>query len=353
MNIPFLNRTRMKRDDFIILCTTLSWMHSAGLSIRDGVVELLGDKHNKMNRNALEILRDELDSGKKLPDIMKDHEDVFGEGYWRQLEAAERTGKVPECLMRIAEQVRNDGDLLGKVRGALLYPSFILLLALAAGYYMFTSVVPEMGTMMMEFDVEMPPLTKVMIAVADFLIANGIWVLASIIVFVIVVHYLLTKPFRMQWHEVITKMPVVGKVSVNMNYSLAYLLLNDMIENGANIVEALRVAAGSCTNAYIRKELLDTADTMDREGISLTEGLTETNTMPSDDKLMLQIGQRTGREMELLPDLSSRRRKAAYDSVNAVMELLPTIVLLGVSGIVAVMVVSIYMPMISMATDIG
>ena len=75
--------------------------------------------------------------------------------------------------------------------------------------------------------------------------------------------------------------------------------------------------------------------------------------MPADDKLMLQIGQRTGREMELLPDLSERRRKAAYDSVNKVMELLPTVVLLVVSAIVAVMVVSIYMPMISMATDIG
>lgn len=353
MDIPFLSSTKMKRDDFIILCTTLSWMINAGLSIREGVVELLANKNNKMNRGALEALRDELDEGKSLSQVFKDNEAIFGEGYWRQVDAAERTGKVPECLMRIADQVRNDGDLMGKVRGALMYPSFILLLALAAGYYMFTTIVPEMGAMMAEFNVEMPALTSAMMVAADFLIAHGILVLLAVGLIGFVIHYLLTKPFKMQWHETITKLPVIGAVSVNMNYSLAYLLLNDMIENGANIVEALRVASSSATNIYIRKELEDTADRMDREGIGLTEGLTGTNTMPADDKLMLQIGQRTGREMELLPDLSERRRKAAYDSVNAVMELLPTVVLLVVSAIVAVMVVSIYMPMISMATDIG
>lgn len=353
MDIPFLSSKKMKRDEFVILCTTLSWMINSGLSIRDGVSELLADKNNRMNRGALETLRDELDEGKTLSVVMRDNEAIFGEGYWRQIDAAERTGKVPECLMRIADQVRNDGDLMGKVRGALTYPAFILLLALAAGYYMFTTIVPEMGTMMAEFDVEMPALTKVMMSAADFLIANGLFVLLTLVGIIFVVHYLLTKPFKMQWHETITKIPVVGSVSVNMNFSLSYLLLNDMISNGANIVEALRVAASGCTNLYIRKELEDTADRMDREGISLTDGLLDTNTMPADDKLMLQIGQRTGREMELLPDLSERRRKAAYDSVNKVMELLPTVVLLVVSAIVAVMVVSIYMPMISMATDIG
>lgn len=353
MKLPFKSGVKMKRDDFIMLCTTLSWLLNSGLSARDGVVELLNDKNNKMNKNALEVLRDDFDDGKVLSQIFRDHEDIFGEGKWRQLDAAERTGKVPECLMRLADQARNDGDLMGKVRGAMGYPSAILVLALAAGYFMFTTIVPEMGAMMAEFDVEMPALTRVIMGLADYLIQYGIFIIIGVVGVVMLIKHLLTKVFRMQWHKTITRLPVVGEVSINMNYSTCYLLLNDMIENGANIVEALRVASSSSTNIFIRKELEDTAERMAREGISLTDGLLDTNTMPSDDKLMLQIGQRTGREMELLPDLSERRRKAAYESVNRVMELLPTVVLLFVSAIVAVMVVSIYMPMISMATDIG
>ncbi len=344
---------KIKREEFIMLCTTMSWMLTAGISVRDGVDKLIEDKNNKMNPKILALLRDELDDGKVLSQVLKDNENVFGQGYWRQVDAAERTGKVPDCLDRIAEQLRNDGDLMGKVRSALTYPLFILLIALVAGYYMFTTVVPEMGTMMAEFDVELPALTLAVMAVSNFLIANGIWILLLLIILILGIRYMLKNPLRMQWHTFITKIPIVGLVSINMNYSLAYLLLNDMIENGAHIVEALRVAAGSTTNVYIKKELLTAADRMDTEGLSLTDGLTVSKTMPSDDKLMLQIGQVTGREMQLLPDLATRRRKAAYDAVNQVMELLPTIVLLVVSAIVAVMVISIYMPMIQMATEIG
>lgn len=353
MRLPFLNSRKLSNDDFVMLCTTLSWMISSGLSVREGVVELLSDKNNKMNRHALEILRDDLDSGKVLSQVVRDHEDVFGEGYWRQIDAAERTGKVPECLTRLADQIRNNGDLVAKVRNAMIYPGFILGLAFAAGYYMFTTIVPQMGEMMAEFGIELPSLTQVMMKAANFLIENGLFCLLVAVGIAVAVHYLLTKVFRLQWHRIITRIPFVGQVSINLNYSTAYLLLNDMIENGAHIVEALRVASSASGNLYIRGELEGAADRMDAEGIGLTEGLTATNTMPSDDKLMLTIGQRTGREMELLPDLAVRRRKQAYDSVNTVIEIIPTVLLVVVAGIVGVMVVSIYMPMISMATEIA
>lgn len=353
MDIPFLGGTKIKRDDFIVLCTTLSWMVSAGLSAREGVAELLNDKNNKMAKPPLEKLRDEIDDGKPLSQIFKDNEAIFGTGLWRQLDAAERTGKVPECLVRLADQAKNSGDLAGKVKSALTYPSAIMALAFVAGYYMFTTIVPDMGAMMVEFGVEMPEITRIMMQIADFLIANGVFVIITAVAVIGMIVYLLNKPFRMQWHTLLTKIPVIGAVSVNMNFSSMYLLLNDMIENGANIVESLRVAASGCDNNFIESELVAVADRMDLEGISLTEGLLGTTTMPSEDKLMLQIGQKTGRDVELLPDLAERRRKAAYDSVGAVMELLPSIVLLVVSGLVAVMVVSIYMPMISLATDIA
>lgn len=353
MALPFMKSKKLSNDDFVMLCTTLSWMISSGLSVREGVVELLADKNNKMNRGALEILRDELDAGKVLSQILRDHEDVFGEGYWRQVDAAERTGKVPECLTRLADQIRNNGDLVSKVRNAMIYPAFILLLAFAAGYYMFTTIVPQMGEMMAEFGIELPGLTQVMMKAANFLIANGLYVGVMVAGFAFVLHWVLTKLIRLQWHQFITKLPFVGPVSINMNYATVYMLLNDMIENGAHIVEALRVAASSSGNLFVRQDLEDVAGRMDLEGIGLTEGLTAAITMPSDDKLMLTIGQRTGREMELLPDLAVRRRKAAYDSVNTVIEIIPTVLLIFVAGIVGVMVVSIYMPMISMATDIA
>lgn len=343
----------MKRNDMITMLTTLSWMLSSGVSVSMGVEELLSDPNNKMNKKGLEVLRDKLDEGEQLSDIFKEHEDLYGTGRWRQIAAAEMTGKVPECLLRIADQIRNSGDIMGKIRNAVIYPAIIMVFALAAGYYMFTTVVPQMKDMLAEFDVELPLLTQMVMAASEYLISNSIFLLGVIVGVIVFIRWLLTHSLKFKWHRFITRLPFVGQVSINMNYSLMYTLLSDMIENGAHVVEALRVAAGSATNVFIMNELLSAADSMEREGIGITEALISTKTMPSDDKLMLRIGSETNRELELLSSLSVRRREAAYASVNTLMEIMPTLVLLVVAAVVAVMVIAIYMPMISLATDIA
>lgn len=351
--MAFTLRSQMKRQDMITMLTTLSWMLSAGISVSVGVDTLLSDPNNKMNKKGLELLRDGLDEGKQLSEVFKEHEDLYGTGRWRQIAAAELTGKVPECLLRIADQIQNDGDLIGKVRNAVIYPAVIMVFALAAGYYMFTTVVPQMGEMMAEFEVELPALTVMVMAVSEYLINNAVLLIGTLAGVFIFIRWLLTHNLKFPWHKTITKLPLVGPVSVNMNYSLVYTLLSDMIENGAHVVEALRVAAGSASNVYIMDELLTAADSIEREGMGLTEALIATKTMPPDDKLMLQIGSETNRELELLASLSKRRREAAYASVNALMEVMPTLVLIVVALVVGTMVIAIYMPMISLATDIA
>lgn len=351
MALPFVSK-QLKRSEKIVMFTTLSWMLSSGVSAVSGVVELVNDPNNKMNKAGLVAMRDGLEEGKSLSEIFKDNEAIFGSGYWRQVDAAERTGKVPQCLQRMARQVQSDSDLMGKVRNAVIYPAVIMVFALLAGYYMFTTVVPQMADMLAEFNAELPALTVMVMAVSDFMMNHII--LLGVLIFgtVFLIRWILRHPMQFKWHRFITKIPIIGQVSIDMNYSLVYTLLSDMIENGAHVFEALRVAAGSATNIYIRGELLAASDKMQREGVSLTEALVSTKTMPPDDKLMLQIGARTGRELELLESLSIRRHDAANDSVNSLMEIMPTLVLLVVAAVVAVMVIAIYMPMISMATDI-
>lgn len=353
MAFSILPQNTLKRNDMIVMLTTMSWMLSSGLSLKNGIDELLNDPNNKINKKGLIVIRDGLDEGKVLSEIFKENEVLFGTGRWRQIDAAERTGKLAACLDRISKQIKSDGDLMGKVRGAIVYPAVIMLFAVVAGYYMFTTVVPQMGEMMLEFGVEMPALTVAVMNIAYFMMDHMILIGVVLVGSIVGIRYALTHQLKFAWHRFITRIPFIGPVAVNMNYSMVYILLGDMIENGAHTVEALRVASGSASNIFIVSELLAAADAMEREGLSITEALVKTSTMPPDDKLMLQVGSRTGREMELLSDLAVRRHDAAYASVNSLMEVLPTIVLLVVAAVVGVMVVSIYMPMISMATDIA
>lgn len=344
---------KMPSKDMILLTTSLGYMLSAGITARDGVEIIMKDPSTKVDKEGLQILHDGFDGGLVLSQILKENEEVFGTGLWQQIDTAERTGKVPDALLRISEQLKANKGITSKVKGALAYPMFILVVAVIISGYLFTNTIPEMGEMMQDLGGELPPITVAMMNLSDTVLHHGLFTAIGIVVFFILVQYLLTHPFRKKWHKFISRAPLSGHISVDMSYSRLYLLVNDMVENGSHMVEALRVAASTINNVFISEELQGCADTMEREGYSISDALASATSMPSDDKLMLGIGQRTGREFEILTDLASRRSIAASQSVDRLLELMTPIVMLGVCGIVALLVVSIYMPILTMASSIG
>lgn len=344
---------KMSSNDMIILTTSLSYMLSAGLTARDGVDIIMQDPASKVNKTGLQILHDGFDSGLVLSQILKENEKVFGLGLWQQIEAAERTGKVPEALFRISEQLKANRGIVGKIRGALAYPIFIIVVALIAAIYLFTNTIPEMGQMMEDLGGEMPGITIAMMGIADMMVEHGILMLFAFVIFCVIIQWALTHPFRAGWHHFISKAPLSGSISVNLSYSRMYMMVNDMVANGSPMVESLRVAASTVDNLFIAGELKRCADTMEREGYVLAEALTGATSMPNDDKLMLGVGQRTGREMEILQDLAVRRSAAAAQSVDRLLEMMTPIIMVMVCGVVAVLVIAVYLPMLTMASTMG
>lgn len=345
-----LNSKKVSQKDMVLLCTSLSYMLTAGLTPRDGIDIIMNDPNNKINPNGLKIFIDCLDSGLTIAETFRDHEDVFGTGIWRQVDAAQRTGKVPQCLLRIASQLKSKGDVVGKIRGALVYPIFILIVAVFAAYFLFTGTIPEMGAMMQEFGADLPALTKAMMALSDFIVQYSLFIGIGLVGGIALFVWALKNPLKMKWHKFITRFFLSGSIAINMNYSQVYTLVNDMIENGAHTVEALRVAASSVSNIFILTELMECASTMEKEGIGLAEALLSASTMPHDDRLMLNIGSRSGRELEVLKDMAERRATAANEAIARLLEMMTPIIMVLVCAIVGVLVISIYMPMLTMAS---
>lgn len=344
---------KLKSSELILLFTSLSYILSAGMTPRDGLEMIRQNEDTKINPKVLNILCDELDAGLNLSEAFKAHEDRIGSGFWHQLDAAERTGKVPECMLRIASQLKNSGDVKSKIRGALLYPTFVLIVACIAGYYLLTTTIPEMGQMMVEMGGEIPPLTAALMKLCDMIVEWGWLILLVTAALVVAIIWALSNPLKLHWHHFITKFILSGSISVNLNYSIAYTLINDMIENGSNIVSAVRVAAASVGNYFIQQELISVADTMDREGLGLAKALQSITSIPGEDRMMLDVGSRTGREMELLIEMADRRRVSANTSVAQMLELFTPIIMVLVCALVGVLVVAVYMPMLTMASALG
>lgn len=344
---------RLTVNEMVILTTSLSYMLSAGLTLRDGVDIIMKNPDNKMRKDGLQVMKDGFDAGLVLSQVLEQNEDVFGEGLWQQLDAAERTGKVPQALLRIATQLKTGKSVVSKIKGAMAYPTVVIAIAVVAAIYLFTNTIPEMGEMMADLGGEMPALTLKMMAFADLLIAHGVLMGVITAAIILAIRWSLTHTFKKQWHHFISKAPLAGGISTNLSYSRFYMMVNDMIENGSASVDAIRVASTTIDNIFIKDELQNCADTMEREGYGIAEALQPATSMPSDDKLMLGVGARTGREMEILQDLAKRRADAANQSVERLLEMMTPIIMIFVCAIVAVLVISVYLPMLTMASTMG
>lgn len=353
INIPFIDRKKMKNSELVILFESMSFMISAGFSEYDSLSLLIEDESNKISKFAIKGILNSMDNGMSFPHAFHDNEQYLRKGYWRQLEAADRTGKLPECLLRLSAQIKANSDITSKVRGALAYPAFVLLIAMIAGYVMFTGAVPEMADMMAEFDAELPLMTQAMMGVAQAMINYWYYMLALLIIAIVSFLYSITHKLKFRWDRFVTKMPLIGPIMVNLSYSTAYRIISDMIENGANSVEALTVANGSVVNAYIHRDLQHCQDMMVQNALEMSEALGYAETIPNDDKLMLKVGQRTGRTIDILPDLATHRRAKAIESVDILLEMMNPLIMAVVCAIVGILVVSIYMPMITISQTIG
>lgn len=345
----FGKRKRMTGSEMIILFQSLSFMIQAGISVGEALTILIEDEASKINKAGPIALREALDDGMSLPEAFRENEDILGIGYWRQLEAANRTGRLPECFERLAAQIKNNKGLLGKVRGALAYPTAVVVIALVAGYVMFTGAIPEIADMMAEFDAELPILTQIMLGFSELLISYGVFIVIGFVLLVVWFIHMIHHRWKLWWDKLLVRIPIVAPIVINVNYAIVYRVISDMLMTGNSPIESLLIAGSSVKNAYINKELTLCYDTMVSEAMDLSEALGMAKTMPNDDRLMVSVGQKTSRTVDILTELAVRRHRSALESVEQMLELLNPIIMAVVCVFVGILVVSVYLPMITMS----
>lgn len=340
----------VSRSTLGLFYESVGFMLQSGVNVRDCAEMLKDDPSRAIKPELLDIVIDGCTDGQDLSSIVKDNP-ILGP-HWRQIAVAEQTGRLPECISRISKQIRDTGDIQRKIKMAMIQPLAIFFLGLAICVYLLNTVVTQVGDMMLEFDAEMPGITMAMIAAQDHVLAFWPLDLAIIVGTVALTKFLIGGPLSMPFAQLVTMFKVTSGVSINSNYSLVYRLLHDMIENGSHMVEALRIAAASCTNKFIQHELYCAADDMESEGVSLQESLQATKTMPPQDKLLLKVGMESGRGNEILSQLTDHRTTVTSELVNGISELVSPLVSLATGLFLLVIMLGVTLPMYSLTSAI-
>ncbi|MGA7990052.1 MAG: type II secretion system F family protein, partial [Thermoanaerobaculia bacterium] len=349
----FGSRRPVKQAEFLVFNQELVALLKAGLPIVTGFGVLLERQENPRFRRILEDIREQLVSGVALSDAFLSHGDVFPRLYATSLKAGERSGEVEKVLRRYLAYQKILGALRRKVTGALVYPSVLIGLSIGLVAILMTYVIPRFREFFSGFEAgRLPLITRVVIGMADFLRSNILVVLAAIVVAAIVfARWKATEAGRLGWDAFLLRLPLVGPILRQFALSQFSRSLATLVGAGTPVVPALDIAAGAIANRKVSGAVLSVVPRV-REGTEIWRSLEATGTFTSLAIEMIKVGEATGALEEMLTNVSDFYDESIEAQLQRIVTLIEPIILVVMGGVVATLLLSIYLPMFTILSNI-
>ena len=344
---------RVKANDFLLFNQQLAALIRAGIPILQAISMLQKRAASARLRAVLGDVEDQIRGGAALSEAFAAQGGIFPRIYTASILAGERSGALDDVLSRYVTYMRRNVALRRKIRGALAYPSFLLFASFCMVTFLTIYVVPRMSELFSGFGSQLPLPTKIVVGLSHWLAGNVFWfgplVIGGTILFVI---WSRTTHGRLQLDGFILKIPLAGKLVIQLSVAQATRSLATLLAGGITLVESWEIAAVSISNRELRRRSSDILP-MIREGRSFTESLDSAHWVPALALDMVGIGERSGSLREMLDEVA-----VFYDAESEVrLEQLTTTlepaILVVMGGVVITILLAIYLPIIQSISSGG
>ncbi|KKS34413.1 MAG: Tfp pilus biogenesis protein PilC [Parcubacteria group bacterium GW2011_GWC2_42_12] len=348
-NLSFLNRVKGK--DIVIFSRQFSVLVSANVAMVQSLKILVDQTSNLTLKMIVSEIADEVDAGSPLSEALSKRPKVFSNFYVSVIKSGETSGKLDEVLGYLADEMEKDYDMMSKIKGAMIYPAFVLCALAAVGAVMMIFVVPKLTSILTESGTELPLTTKMLIGTSEFM-TNYWWLLIIISVglFLAVRFYISRPRGRRQFDLIKLKLPIFGHL-----FQLIYLVrftrsMNTLIVGGVTISNSLKVAAEVVSNEIYR-ELIEKTIKEVEDGNSISSVFMDSKTIPKMVSQMLSIGEKTGKMDIILARITDFYSREIATMVANLMTLMEPIIMVIMGVAVGIMVAAIILPMYNLASN--
>ena len=348
-NLNFLNRIKAK--EVVIFSRQFSVMISASIPVVQALKVLIDQTVSPALKAVVSEIADEVNGGSKLSDALAARPKIFSGFYVSVVRAGETSGKLDEVLNYLADEMEKDYDMMSKIKGAMIYPAFVLCALAAVGAVMMIFVVPKLTSILTESGTELPLTTKMLIGTSEFM-TNYWWLLIIISVglFLAVRFYISRPRGRRQFDLIKLKLPIFGHL-----FQLIYLVrftrsMNTLIVGGVTISNSLKVAAEVVSNEIYR-ELIEKTIKEVEDGNSISSVFMDSKTIPKMVSQMLSIGEKTGKMDIILARITDFYSREIATMVANLMTLMEPIIMVIMGVAVGIMVAAIILPMYNLASN--
>ncbi len=343
---------KVKTIDKILFAKHLSLMLSSGVSLHQSILELREQSSSTLKK-ILEDLANDIKKGTAISKSLLKHEKELDPLFINMIKIGEGSGTLEGSLKHLANQLEASYELKKKVKGAMIYPALVLGATLTIGFGLATFVLPKLLTFFKSMNVELPLVTKILLALVANLEKYGLYYFGGLIFFIILTRLALrVKRIKLFLHRLLIEMPIFGKLVKKVNLAYFSRTLATLLKSGVTIVEALEISAATLNNSAY-KETLKKASISIREGKGLGVFLRGTSRLiPGMMIKMIEIGEKSGSLEEALFYIADFYEKDVDAATKNLANILEPILLIGVGLIVGTVAISILMPIYKFTSDI-
>jgi type IV pilus assembly protein PilC len=349
LSLPFLGRVKDK--DLVIYTKQFSTMIDAGLPLVQALEILEEQTENKTLAKAIGEVRVDVESGSTYADALKKHPRIFSDLYVNMVAAGEAGGTLDIILSRLADYIEKAMKLKRRVRGALIYPSVIVSVAVLVIAVIMTYVIPVFAKMFERLGGVLPLPTRIVIAISNFMNGpGGLLILGGIIGLIIfIIQIRRTERGRKITDAMFLKLPIFGVLLKKVAIAKFTRTLGTLISSGVPILDGLNITAKTSGNKVVEEEVMKVGKAV-AEGKTIAEPMRESKVFPPMVTQMIAVGETTGAVDTMLnkiADFYDEEVDSTTANLTAIMEPL-LIVFLGVT--IGFIVVSMYLPIFRLIT---
>jgi len=338
--------------DLLIFTRQFSVMIDAGLPLVQGL-EIIGTQaDNPAFRKVLLAVKSKVESGSTFADALAEHPKVFDELFVQLVRAGEIGGILDTILSRLGSYLEKNEKLKRRLKGAMVYPSIVLTVAVGVTIVLLVFVTPTFEKMFKDFGGAMPAPTQFLIDLSHFVRNNGLYALGGIVALVLAFRAFVRNPRgREAWDRFALKLPVFGALIRKVAVARFTRTLGTLLSSGVPILDALEIVAKSAGNRTVEKGILFVRARIS-EGKNIAGPLAETGVFPPMVVQMIGVGEATGAMDAMLNKIADFYDDEVDVAIAALTSMIEPLLMVFLGGVVGGFLVAMYLPIFSIAGNI-
>lgn len=338
--------------DLSVFCRQFVSMTRAGVSILEALKLLRDQTEHKGLARAIRDVQANVEKGEPLAASLKEFPRIFPNLMITTIAAGESSGSLDIAFDRMATHFEKAAKTKALVKKAMIYPAVIAVVAVGVVIVMLTFVIPNYTSMFEDMNMELPALTKAVVAASHALIQYWYLFLGGIIALITGVGYFMkTDTGELLFGKLALKIPIFSNLAVKSASSQLARTLSTLLAAGVPLVEAVEITGNTMENVLFKTAMMDAKDQIIR-GVPLSTPLEECGLFPPMVYHMIRIGEEAGSTEDMLEKLADYYDEEVEMATQALMAAMEPAIIIVMAAIVCVLIGAVMAPMLQMYTGL-